>query len=425
MMECSAIGPNSVVASTVLGPDSHVSCGEVHFCLIGPNTNSHHQSLLISALWPSGRGNVGYGSNIGSNHTGRIPDQECTIGEGIFWGLGCVIKYPVDLSRAVYSVVAAGVHLPPQRVSMPFCLIMGCGSSSSHIDEVKGKNELVPGWVLKSSPYTIVRSEEKFKDRRKAKYHDFYCGWKIIRPEIVDSCVVARNLLKKVGKKWNKSVESTDENRSHQVYTEALLPQLGCNYMTERGRRVGIDAYTSLIQRYALKGLLGQVMILTANAKLRSGYNMKNRLEALLQKPLQRESTSAATHDKVSWPRMPWDEEVRTKESLWEHQHSVLSLEIRSIVAKDESSIFVVLKLLLKKLKSLEQDYAAQVHKSKQRDDTRGLNIIPGYRVAHIMAEDDDIVKLTYARAEDIVEKITEILRLFDDLELDKSRSRL
>ena len=75
LMECAEIGPNSVVASTILGPDSHVSCGEVHCSVIGPNTNAHHQSLLISALWPTGRGNVGYGSNIGSNHTGRIPDQ--------------------------------------------------------------------------------------------------------------------------------------------------------------------------------------------------------------------------------------------------------------------------------------------------------------------------------------------------------------
>lgn len=83
LMESSEIGPNSVVTNTVLGPDSHLSCGEVHSSLIGPNTNAHHQSLIISALWPSGRGNVGYGSNIGSNHTCRIPDQEVTVGEGV------------------------------------------------------------------------------------------------------------------------------------------------------------------------------------------------------------------------------------------------------------------------------------------------------------------------------------------------------
>jgi hypothetical protein len=83
LMECSEIGPNSVVSHTLLGPDSHLSCGEVHSSLIGPNTNSHHQSLIISAIWPGGRGNVGYGSNIGSNHTGRIPDQEIAIGEGV------------------------------------------------------------------------------------------------------------------------------------------------------------------------------------------------------------------------------------------------------------------------------------------------------------------------------------------------------
>lgn len=94
LMECSEIGPNSIVTHTLLGPDSHLSCGEVHSSLIGPNTNSHHQSLIISAIWPCGRGNVGYGSNIGSNHTGRIPDQEITIGEGVsfdccfgFWSL--------------------------------------------------------------------------------------------------------------------------------------------------------------------------------------------------------------------------------------------------------------------------------------------------------------------------------------------------
>ena len=52
LMECSEIGPNSFVSSTVLGPDSHLSAGECHHSLLGPNTNSHHQSLLISVFGP-------------------------------------------------------------------------------------------------------------------------------------------------------------------------------------------------------------------------------------------------------------------------------------------------------------------------------------------------------------------------------------
>eukprot|EP00555_Chaetoceros_dichaeta_P009968 CAMPEP_0198260212 /NCGR_PEP_ID=MMETSP1447-20131203/9244_1 /TAXON_ID=420782 /ORGANISM="Chaetoceros dichaeta, Strain CCMP1751" /LENGTH=464 /DNA_ID=CAMNT_0043947819 /DNA_START=581 /DNA_END=1975 /DNA_ORIENTATION=- len=419
LMECSTIGPHSVVASTVLGPDSHVSCGEIHCSLIGPNTNSHHQSLLISALWPMGRGNVGYGSNIGSNHTGRIPDQECTIGEGIFWGLGCVIKFPVDLSRAFYSVVAAGIQLPPQRCSMPFCLIMEGSSSKKDDNEVLGRNEIVPGWILKSSPYTIVRSEVKFKNRRKAKRHGFYCGWMIIRPTIVDSCVEARNLLKAVAKKQ-------DQVGADLVYTESQLPQLGSNYMTERGRKLGIDTYTNLILRYVLQGLLQQVILLQANGKVKSRNELKNRLEALLQKPSSNKMIAVTTHDKASWPLMPWEEELNDLESLWDHQRSILQLEIPYIAVGGEASIFTHLKVLLGKLVSLEQSHAAQVYKSKQRDDLRGTSIIPDYRSVHTMAEDDDVIKLTNTRTKDTVERVTDVLRFYDGLELDhERRSRL
>jgi len=123
LMEHAEIGPHYFTANSVFGPDSHVNGGEVHGTLLGPNANSHHQSLLIGVLWPLGRGNVGYGSNVGSNHTGRIPDQESSVGEGTFWGLGCVIKFPVNLTCAPYSIVAAGVQLLPQRIIFTFSLI--------------------------------------------------------------------------------------------------------------------------------------------------------------------------------------------------------------------------------------------------------------------------------------------------------------
>lgn len=76
-----------------------------------------------AALWFDGKGNIGYGANIGSNHTGRLPDQECIPGEGVFFGLGCNIKYPCNLHNAPYTIVASGTTLLPQRVDMPFSLI--------------------------------------------------------------------------------------------------------------------------------------------------------------------------------------------------------------------------------------------------------------------------------------------------------------
>lgn len=35
---------------------------------------------LRVALWPEGRGNVAYGANVGSNHTGKLADQEAVPG---------------------------------------------------------------------------------------------------------------------------------------------------------------------------------------------------------------------------------------------------------------------------------------------------------------------------------------------------------
>ena len=392
LMECSEIGPNSVVASTVLGPDSHVSCGEVHCSIIGPNTNSHHQSLLISALWPTGRGNVGYGSNIGSNHTGRIPDQECTVGEGVFWGLGSIIKFPVDLSKSFYTVVAAGVQLPPQSVSMPFSLIMTGG------DVGDGMNEIVPGWLLQSSPYTILRSEEKFKSRRKAKFHDFYCGWKIIRPTIVDACMHARNLLVACKQSVMSAGETSDSKR---IFTENDISQIGKNYMTIRGINVGIQAYTEVIQRYALDGLLE---LLHSSAGI-------DKIEDLYKKAAVSYEPDANTAA-ISWPLLPWEEASHDNNArLFLHKLYIMSKELPSIGNDaDELGFSVTCVKSLKKLIELENHHATQVLRCKKRDDKRGEQTIPGYAISHVRAEDDAVVLLAQKRAREINSKCNEVI---------------
>lgn len=399
LMECSDIGPKSVVASTIIGPDSHVSCGEVHCSLIGPNTNSHHQSLLISVLWPMGRGNVGYGSNIGSNHTGRLPDQECTTGEGIFYGLGCLVKFPVDLSHAYYSVIAAGVQLPPQSVSMPFSLIMN-GTS--------GDNEIVPGWLLQSSPYTVLRSENKFEKRRKAIRHDFYTGWKIIRPSVIDACWDARRSLLQL----NDGDMQSAKNATATIYSRSDISEIGENIMTVRGRNVGIDAYTKTIQRYALHGLFEEM-----NRIIRSDDTFGEEIENIctLWQPKHFDFTKNSTMK--SWPIMPWkDESYDNKEKTLKHQLSTLGREIPALIGLHVSSMtqIQILQTLVQKTIALEVDFLRRVKKSKMRDDQRGSAINPQYKDSHVLASDDPVVKMAEDDTKKLVKRCNDILAKLD-----------
>jgi len=402
LMECAEIGPNSLVASTVLGPDSHVSCGEVHCSLIGPNTNSHHQSLVISVLWPMGRGNVGYGSNIGSNHTGRLPDQECTVGEGVFWGLGSIIKFPVDLVNSYYSVVAAGVQLPPQSVTMPFSLIM----NSNHAN---GKNEIVPGWLLQSSPYTILRSEEKFRKRRKAKRHDFYCGWHIIRPSVIDACIRARESLLNVAHSESNIGQETTDN-TDKLYFNSSLAGLGENYMTERGKRVGIESYTSTIRRYALKGLYEKLKTILKNSE--EGISCIFHRNNGLRKEWKSTEEPIIDSNK-SWPIMPWEEGTHDdSDKLLDHQLFILNIEFKSIIKNNNTSKALV--ILLKEIISLENNFLKRVTKSKMRDDKRGEAIIPGYKDAHVSVDDDPVVKMANEKTREIVSECSHMITKLD-----------
>lgn len=151
MSENSSIGDCARISHCVLGPDSSVAGGECHSSLLGPFVGFHHQSLLIASIWPQGRGNIAYGAKIGANHTGRVSDQECFPGEGIFFGLGSSIKFPSNLLDSPYSIIAPGTVLPPQKLSYPFSLISACATQLPLV------NTLSPGWVLASNPYLIER----------------------------------------------------------------------------------------------------------------------------------------------------------------------------------------------------------------------------------------------------------------------------
>lgn len=371
-------GPHSVCSNSVLGPDVHVSCGEVHASVIGPNTNAHHQSLVIGVLWPLGRGNVGYGANVGSNHTGRIPDQETVAGEGTFWGLSTVIKFPVNLAEAPYSVIAAGTSMGPQRVRMPFSLIVeGNGRSA--------KNSILPGWLLKSSPYTLARSEQKFATRRKARRHK-YTGWKILRPETINLCVTARQAL-------------IDASRKRApVYRGKDIPELGDNELSEKGRVSGIEAYTDCIQRYALQGLLSYL----ENLPSWSRKNLQHELQTAAES--EHIPTRNPSKGNPKWGAFPWEVDSSFE---WEYQLSLLRHEFPIY---HKRSILVWISDLLQKLVILEDRYAQQIRSSKARDDVRGEQTIPGYKDCHVAAENDPVVVRALGLAQDTQNKVAALL---------------
>lgn len=261
MFPHASVAAQAKVTECVLGPDSGVSVGECKNSLLGPMVGFHHQALLISACWTMGRGNLGYGSMIGANHTGRSNDQECFPGEGCFYGLGSSVLYPFCMMQAPYSVISAGVSCSPQKISFPFSLV---ADPLAPYPPALGEQHplspslstLKPGWVLISNPYFLERSMAKYTRRRRSV--EYRTDLPIFRPTIADMVADARNRL----------LTAKDQQM---IQHGRLLNagQLTGTYLTERhvvgtGNAVmqggdvdaAIEAYTQFIHRYALHGLV-------------------------------------------------------------------------------------------------------------------------------------------------------------------------
>jgi len=238
MTEHSHVERHGKLTDSLLGPNSGVAEGEVTAALVGPFVGFHHQSLLIAAFWPEGKGNVGYGANVGSNHTAKAPDQEIWPGEGTFFGLGCNIKFPADYTESPYSIIATGVTTLPQKVSMPFSLINT--PSRTFPDVSPAYNEIFPGWVLANNLYMLRRNEGKYRKRNLARRSRF--TFEILRPAIIEKMQRARSALAAI-----KDVKD--------YYTNRDIPALGKNVLLEEQRLTGIRTYDYFMRYYALRGL--------------------------------------------------------------------------------------------------------------------------------------------------------------------------
>ncbi|MCM8781712.1 MAG: DUF4954 family protein [Candidatus Omnitrophica bacterium] len=301
LIEHSHVERHGKVTDSIIGANTGIAEGEVTACLVGPFVGFHHQALLIAAFWPEGKGNVGYGANVGSNHTSKAPDQEIWPGEGTFFGLGTNIKFPSDFTKAPYSIIATAVNALPQKVTFPFSLI---NSPADRFDGISpAYNEIMPGWVLSDNIFTIRRNEGKYKKRNKAKRAKI--EFEVFRPEIIDLMIEARGRLE-------------DIKQTKQVYTDKDINGIGKNYILEESRKAGIEAYTFYIRYYALIGL-------------------KRRLEAT------KKAKNILT--------------TRTKDPRWEHERLILNQELPNNSVADN------LKLLISMQEKIAKD--VQISKEK------------------------------------------------------------
>jgi hypothetical protein len=201
-------------------------------------TQMHHHSLLIAALWPEGCGNLGYGANVGSNHTGRMPDQEVMPGQGMFFGLGVNIKFPSNFREAPFTLIASGLTTLPQRLKFPFSLIHA--GDPQLVGVAPRLNEIVPGWNYAKNAYALDRNAYKYAIRGKGLVPSTF--YSIYNPETARLVFDAYNRLQ---------VSNVKD-----VYTKSDIDGLGENFMRERVRQSAIKTYGEYLERYVLDLML-------------------------------------------------------------------------------------------------------------------------------------------------------------------------
>lgn len=347
------------VRDSILGPNTEVAAGEVVSCLLGAFVGCHHQSLLISAYWPAGRGNVGYGANVGSNHTSRAPDQEFRAAEGLFVGLGVSVQFPCDFGRAPYTVIACGVDLPPQKVTFPFSLIAPPQEPSAE-DHYPGVppacNQLVPAWLLRANVYALKRNEAKYRARNRARRARF--EFAVFRRETVECMRAAARALAAVP-------------AAREFYTDRDIPGLGKNAVTERNRVRAIAAYRFYTLYYALGGLKNRVRDALAGGEDAS---------RLLTAPDGR--------------------------GEWEYQRQILTEDFG---ITDPAAGLAM-------LPGMAVEVAKDCERSRERDDTRGVRVIDDYAEVHPPADRDRVVRQAWEDADRVnAEVATYLLQLPGD----------
>lgn len=233
--EASGASRHAKILDAVIGPNTEIQEGEVTSSLLGPMVGFHHQSLLIACLWPEGRGNVGHGAALGSNHTGRRADQELWPGEGQFFGLCSQVKFPSNFSESPWTLVATGTVVPPGRMRLPFSLVR----SEAGQDLPRAR----PGWMWLHNAYALERAELKFASRDRTRSKS--CQRPLLHPALLEIVQRSRAALL--------------EASGRESWDPSSLPVLGMARMTESDRKEAVSAYTECLTLAALRALLAGI----------------------------------------------------------------------------------------------------------------------------------------------------------------------
>ena len=242
LMSRTTVACKAIVKSSIIAPCCHIEEGEVNSSYMGPMTQMHHHSLLIAALWPDGCGNLGYGANVGSNHTGRMPDQEVMPGLGMFFGLGVNIKFPANYRESPFTLVATGLTTLPQRLKFPFSLIKPGDPQLMNVPP--RLNEIVPGWNYAKNAYALDRNLYKYSLRGKGVIPSSF--YSIFNPDTVRYVCDAYQRLQ--------------VSDVRDIYTKEHIDGLGENFMRERVRQQAIGTYREYLERYALEQIITLVV---------------------------------------------------------------------------------------------------------------------------------------------------------------------
>ena len=272
LMSRAKIGSKAIVKSSIIAPCCHIEEGEVNSSYMGPLTQMHHHSLLIAALWPEGCGNLGYGANVGSNHTGRMPDQEVMPGQGMFFGLGVNIKFPANYRESPFTLIASGVTTLPQRLKFPFSLIR---PGDPQLMGVPARlNEIVPGWNYARNAYALDRNAYKYSLRGKGLVPSTF--YSFFNSDTVRQVFDAYNRLQ--------------VTQVRDVYTKEHVDGLGENFMRERVRQDALHAYNEYLQRF----VFDQIIALVENDSSLASQTPRE-LRKLLTGDMMREITRVVT----------------------------------------------------------------------------------------------------------------------------------
>ena len=287
LMSRTTVACKAIVKSSIIAPCCHIEEGEVNSSYVGPMTQMHHHSLLIAALWPEGCGNLGYGANVGSNHTGRMPDQEVMPGQGMFFGLGVNIKFPANYRESPFTLIATGLTTLPQRVKFPFSLIRP--GDPQLVGVAPRLNEIVPGWNYARNAYALDRNLYKYSLRGKGIVPAAF--YSIFSPDTVRYVYDAYQRLQ--------------VSAIRDIYTKEHIDGLGENFMRERIRQQAIKTYREYMERYALE-LIITLVVNDAN------------LQTQPVKELRRMATNDANKDVMRIAALPetFDELVKRYRQL-------------------------------------------------------------------------------------------------------------